>query len=159
MSFKKLLKTASTGQTKERKKANSAKNVKSASRNAEKLSAFKLLRSEHKLLVGTNYSNKLSYDELVNAESELGRTLFGQIPAGRQREFFEYRKNIWIWHESWTDKNGKTQETTIRYEVRPDGVYKKPSGGNYEKLKGKELENFVTAAKKYFELVKEKLYS
>ena len=34
------------------------------------------------------YSNRLSYQELLNAESALGRTLFGPIPDGHQREFF-----------------------------------------------------------------------
>ena len=33
----------------------------------------------------TSYSNRLSYEDLVNAESELGRTLFGPIPVGHRR--------------------------------------------------------------------------
>ena len=105
-----------------------------------------------------NYSNKLSLDDLINAESELGRTLFGPIPTGHQREFFESRKNIWIWHESWVDQFGKLQEMTIRYEVRPTGVFKKPVGGSYKKIEGKELDNFCQAARSYLNLVKTKLY-
>ena len=104
------------------------------------------------------YSNKLSYEDLVNAESEIGRTLFGPIPAGHQREFFESKKNVWIWYEGWPDAEGILQGTTICYEVRPAGVYKKIAGGKYEKLEGKELDNFVNAARRYFELVRAKLY-
>ena len=75
------------------------------------------------------YTNKLSLNDLINAESELGRTLFGPIPAGHQREFFASKKNVWIWHENWTNQFGQLQEMTIRYEVRPTGVYKRSNGG------------------------------
>ncbi|MBR3332075.1 hypothetical protein IKG28_00345 [Candidatus Saccharibacteria bacterium] len=106
-----------------------------------------------------HYSNKLTYDELVNAESVYGRTIFGPIPAGHQREFFEHRKNIWIWHESWTDVSGQIINQTIRYEVRPTGVFKKAAGDTYRKIEGKELDNFVNAAKTYLKLVKINLYN
>ena len=101
---------------------------------------------------------KLSYDDLINAESELGRTLFGPIPEGHQREFFEHRKNVWIWHESWLDAAGLMKGTTIRYEVRPDGVFKKVPNSKYIRLEGAELNNFRLAVKSYFELIKTKLY-
>lgn len=102
--------------------------------------------------------NGFSYEDLVNAESALGRTLFGPIPEGHQREFFESRPNVWIWHESFVNQLGRIEEMTIRYEVRPTGVYKKPLGGSYEKIEGMELDNFRRAAKGYLELVKTKLY-
>lgn len=108
--------------------------------------------------INGRYSNKLSYNDLLNAESAIGRTLFGPIPEGHQREFFESKKNVWIWYEGWTDAAGIMQEMTIYYEVRPAGVYKKQKDGKYEKLEGDELNNFVNAAKKYFELVKTQLY-
>ena len=104
------------------------------------------------------YSNKLTYDDLVNAESELGRTIFGPIPDGHHREFFKHKGNVWIWYEDFPDKFGKTNNMTIRYEVRPAGVYKKVGDGAYAKIEGEELENFRQAAKKYLELVKTKLY-
>ena len=104
------------------------------------------------------YTNKLSYDDLINAESALGRTLFGPIPAGHQREFFKHKDNVWIWYESWLDEAGKEQTITIRYEVRPAGVYKKVAGSSYKKLEGAELNNFRMAAKNYLNLVKTKLY-
>lgn len=104
------------------------------------------------------YSNKLSYEELINAESMLGRTIFGPIPDGHQREFFEYRKNVWIWHESYVDPNGIMQDMTVRYEVRPEGVFKRPGNGNYSKIEGVELENFRKATHTYLDLIKTKLY-
>lgn len=113
-----------------------------------------------KLLVNksANYAKRLSYDDLINAESELGKTLFGPIPLGHQREFFAYKKNVWIWYESYIDAAGVMQEMTVRYEVRPAGVFKKVVGGNYEKIDGEELKNFRIAARNYLELVKNKLY-
>lgn len=105
-----------------------------------------------------SYSNRLQLEDLINAESELGRTLFGPIPAGHQREFFEHKKNVWIWHESWVNELGQEQGVTIRYEVRPDGVFKKPSGEKYQKIEGAELDNFRQAARGYLNLVKTKLY-
>ena len=104
------------------------------------------------------YSNRLTYEELMNAESELGRTLFGPVPEGCRREFFESKPNVWIWHESFVNQLGRMEEMTIRYEVRPTGVYKKPVGGAYERLEGVELENFRRAARGYLNLVKTKLY-
>ena len=96
-------------------------------------------------------------DDLINAESELGRTIFGPVPVGHQREFFQYTKNVWMWHENWTE-HGKKYEITIRYEVRKDGVYKKIQGHGYQKIHGSELENFRKALHAYLKLVKEKLY-
>ncbi len=111
-----------------------------------------------KYLRTPSYSNKLSYDDLINAESALGRTLFGPIPTGHQREFFASRKNVWIWYESWKDELGALQTMTVRYEVRPTGVYKRAGKGKYEKIEGEELDNFRLAARSYLDLVKSKLY-
>ena len=99
----------------------------------------------------------ITNDDLINAESELGRTLFGPIPAGHQREFFCSEKNIWIWHESW-EELGEKKEITVRYEVRKDGVYKKTKNMSYKKIEGSELENFRKALHAYLKIVKEKLY-
>jgi len=103
-------------------------------------------------------STRLTRDDLINAESELGRTLFGPIPMGHQREFFTAKRNVWIWHESWTDAYGAPGEMTVRYEVRPTGVYKRAGKSSYKKIEGEELNNFRRAAKSYLELVKSKLY-
>lgn len=87
--------------------------------------------------------------DLINAESELGRTIFGPVPEGHTREFFHHQKNVWIWHE-----NG----TTIRYEVRPHGVFKRVLGGKYQQITGQELANFRKATQTYLKLVKQHLY-
>ena len=100
-----------------------------------------------------------AYARLIDAESALGRTLFGPIPYGHQREFFEHRKNVWVWHDSWLDEKGGTQGITIRYEVRPAGVFKKYAGGNYTKISGEELDNFRRATRMYLELIKANIYN
>ena len=104
------------------------------------------------------YSNKLTYEDLINAESALGRTLFGPIPVGHRREFFKHKENTWIWYESWINAAGVEENMTIRYEVRPAGVYKKTPCKGYVKIEGEELNNFRDAAQRYLKLVKTKLY-
>lgn len=104
------------------------------------------------------YSNRLTLPELINAESALGRTLFGEIPEGHQREFFAAKRNVWIWHENWTDQLGNVQEMTIRYEVHPNGVFKRCGEGDYQKIEGDELNNFRLAAKQYLKIIKSRLY-
>ena len=122
-------------------------------------SPFKLSLGDELLYGRRRYAGRLTYDDLLNAESELGRTIFGPIPPGHQREFFKNKENVWIWYEKWIDSNGTPQDITIRYEIRPNGVYKKLVNKDYEKIEGAELNNFVNAARSYYNLVKTKLYN
>ena len=101
---------------------------------------------------------ELTHADLINAESRLGSTIFGPIPAGHRREFFHDQENIWIWFESWHDETGRPHQLTVRYEVRTSGVYKKISAGAYFKLAGDELENFRRATHAYLGLIKKYLY-
>lgn len=87
--------------------------------------------------------------QLIDAESQYGRQLFGEIQPGHTREFFCLEKNVWIWYE-----DGRM----IRYEVRRDGVYKKVDSGSYMKIGGVELQNFITAVKTYLQVVKTNVY-
>lgn len=106
----------------------------------------------------TEQSMGVPFANLIDEESKLGRTLFGPIPEGHQREFFEHKKNVWIWYDGWQDENGGIQGITIRYEVKPEGVFKKTPGNPYVKLEGEELDNFRRAAHMYLDLIKTKLY-
>ncbi|MDO4730000.1 MAG: hypothetical protein Q4A96_02270 [Candidatus Saccharibacteria bacterium] len=107
-----------------------------------------------------NLQNELSFNRqkmrkveaernLINAESALGRTLFGTVEEGKQREFFCLQKNVWVWYE-----DGQV----IRYEVRQSGVFKKVDNGSYSKISGEELEHFRDATKAYLQLIKLNLY-
>lgn len=110
-------------------------------------------------LVARQFRRRPSRDDLINAESRLGSTIFGQIPAGHRREFFHDKNNVWIWHEDWLDHEDNLHQMTVRYEVRPSGVYKKISAGKYIQLMGAELENFCQATHVYLYLIKQKLYA
>lgn len=102
---------------------------------------------------------KLTDRQLIKLESEIGRTLFGEIPAGRTREFFCLDNDTWIWHEEWKDDSGQQKSQTVRYEVHPNGILKVEDGGkNYNFLKGQELMNLALATRMYHERVMRELY-
>jgi len=89
--------------------------------------------------------------QLINAESALGRTVFGPITPGHAREFFFLKKNVWIWYED---------GITMRYEVRKNGVFKRVNEQeNYTKISGEELENFKKATRAYLKLIKQGVYN
>lgn len=87
--------------------------------------------------------------DLINAESALGRSIFGRPATGQQREFFLLTNNVWIWYED---------GITVRYEVRKDGVFKKVNQGGYQPVSGAELENFSRAVRLYAKLTRHKIY-
>lgn len=98
----------------------------------------------------TPSSYNLAQRRLINAESALGRSIFGPLRAGQQREFFCLKPNVWLWY---------SDGTTIRYEVRKEGVFKKVDHGHYHEISGLELKNFQNAARAYLQLVKTRLYN
>ena len=102
---------------------------------------------------------KFTERELIQLESEIGATIFGEKPAHvTRREFFNLDKDTWIWYEEIVDENGKKQELTTRYEVQPKGILKVQPNYRYSYLEGDELQNFVLAVKEYYERVSRDLY-
>ncbi len=99
-------------------------------------------------------------EEMINAEAELAATIFGAVPEGHKRQFFLYKKNLWIRHEECTESSDR-KKMTVRYEVKENGVFKKFEGteDGYIKLGGAELENFRKATKTYLLMVKNRIYS
>lgn len=125
-----------------------------------------LMKHAMSLLVGTDPRSAVSRPlkpmtdrDLIKLESEIGRTLFGVVPAGHSREFFCLDKDTWVWYEQWRDEAGKSRSHTTRYEVHPNGILKVQDGGaNYSFLEGEELENLALATKAYSERVMRELY-
>lgn len=102
---------------------------------------------------------KLTDRQLIKLESEIGKTLFGEIPKGHTRDFFCLDNDTWVWHEQWRDEDGRDKNQTIRYEVHPNGILKVEDGGkNYNFLKGQELMNLAVATRMYHERVMRELY-
>lgn len=98
------------------------------------------------------------YRDLIRQEAAIGGQLFGPIPAGGRREFFCLDRHTWIWHEEWTDQNGKHHAVTTRFDVRPHGVFKAQDGQPYTRLAGQEAEYFHQAAKLYNKRINAELY-
>jgi len=90
---------------------------------------------------------------LIHYEARLGGELFGPLAAGGRREFFCLDKHTWVWHEEWMDTNGKRQVMTTRYDVRPNGILKSQGGSSYQKISGKEADNFYKVTEMYLKRV------
>ncbi len=130
-----------------------------------------ILRRALTLLVGEDMSNTFSMPpksrplkalterQLIQLESEIGSKLFGPIPDGHRREFFNLDPTTWVWHEEWVDAaTGKKRAATTRYEVHDKGVLKVQEGARYNFLEGKELENLTLAVRLYHEQVMRGVY-
>lgn len=115
------------------------------------LSNFKISKKKRPL-------KALTERELIQLESEIGSQLFGPIPKGHRREFFNLDPQTWIWYEESLDANGKTQTATTRYELQDKGILKVQEGARYTFLDGQELKNFTLAVQLYYERVMRDVY-
>lgn len=102
----------------------------------------------------------LTERELINLESKIGREVFGPVPKGVRREFFNLDPKTWIWHEeSMNAKTKKKESHTVKYEIKQDHILKVLEGPEYSKVEGKEFENFVLATRVYFERAMREIYN
>jgi hypothetical protein len=130
------------------------------------------LKKTFELLVGTDDAvvpkfslpkkkvapGKPTIRQLIQMESEIGGTLFGEVPKGHRREFFNLDTDTWIWYEEWVDHLGKRRTTTTRYEIHDNGVLKAQEGAKYNFIEGEELDNFVLSTRLYYERVAREIY-
>lgn len=101
----------------------------------------------------------LTERELIQLESQIGQTIFGELPGHvLRRDFFNLDENTWVWHEEVEQADGTIAESTTRYEVQPRGILMVQPGPKYTYLEGQELHNFVLAVKAYYERVTRQIY-
>ena len=122
-----------------------------------------LLQKTLELLTGIPAKTKrpfrsLTERQLIELESQIGRELFGPIPAGHTRDFFCLDEKTWVWHETWKDENNKAQMLTTRYEVQPQGILKAQNGRSYKYIEGEELRNLAVAVRLYYEQTMRQVY-
>ena len=96
--------------------------------------------------------------QLIQRESEIGGQLFGPVPDGHHRQFFNLDPTTWIWYEEWADEKGETQSRTTRYEVHQNGVLKIQDDAPYYFIEGQELVNLTAAIRTYYERVSREVY-
>lgn len=101
---------------------------------------------------------KLTERELIQLESEIGRTVFGPVPVGQRREFFNLDASTWIWHEEFTLDDGTLKSMTTRYEIKDNGILKAQDGKEYSYIEGEELRNLTLAVHSYYEKVMRGVY-
>ncbi len=96
--------------------------------------------------------------QLIQRESDLGGKLFGQVPEGYHRQFFNLDLTTWVWYEEWVGDDGKPQSSTTRYEIHENGILKVQDKTPYYYIEGKELNNLVSAIHLYYEKVARDIY-
>ena len=100
----------------------------------------------------------LTERELIQLESDIGRELFGPIPKGHRREFFNLDPTTWIWYEEYPDEKGIMKSSTTRYEIQDSAVLKAQEGAKYSYIEGQELTNLHMAVQMYYERVMRDIY-
>lgn len=120
-------------------------------------------RSALKFLTGSEdplraFRSKPTRRQLIQRESEIGGQLFGAVPEGHYRQFFNLDQTTWIWYEEWLDEKGEKQSITTRYEVHPSGVLKVQDNAPYYFIEGQELVNLTMAIRTYYERVSREVY-
>ena len=103
-------------------------------------------------------SKKVTERELIQLESNIGKELFGAVPAGHRREFFCLDEKTCVWYEEYKNEQGKMVSHTTRYEIQEDKVLKAQDGAKYSYLEGAELKNLLTAINMYYERVMQSVY-
>lgn len=116
-----------------------------------------------KFITGTDdplkaFRSRPTRRQLIQRESEIGGQLFGSVPEGHHRQFFNLDSTTWIWYEEWTDEKGVPQSLTTRYEVHPNGVLKVQDNAPYYFIEGQELVNLTMAIRTYYERVSREVY-
>lgn len=102
---------------------------------------------------------QLTERQLIQMESEIGAQLFGPIPEGHTRQFFNLDRTTWVWYEQWKDPlTGKPRELITKYEIHPSGILKVQEGARYTFITGQELDNFVLAVQLYYERIMREIY-
>ncbi|MFA9201642.1 MAG: hypothetical protein ACEQR8_10775 [Cypionkella sp.] len=97
--------------------------------------------------------------KLMRHEAKIGGELFGPVAGNRKREFFCLDKHSWVWHEQWTDEQGKKHVVNTRYEVRPDAILKSQNGGQYQKVSAAEIHRLAQAADVYYDRIQKEVYN
>lgn len=93
---------------------------------------------------------------LLHEEARMGGQLFGPVPTGKVREFYQLTPTCWIWNEGGTSPEKPV--VTTRYEIEHDRVIKIQDNRHQRVLYGEELEHFYRAVKTYSNRAQE-LYS
>ncbi|MDB5177068.1 MAG: hypothetical protein JWN75_736 [Candidatus Saccharibacteria bacterium] len=124
------------------------------------------LKKSLQLLVGIDDSrplqvtstSKTTRQDLISKEGKIGGQLFGPIPEGCNRLFYNLDHDTWVWYEEWADDAGIPVGVTTRYEIHPNGVLKNQEGAPAYYIEGRELNSFLSATGLYYERVTREMY-
>lgn len=95
---------------------------------------------------------------LIKREAQVGATVFGPVPAGHYREFFNLDRTTWVWYEQWTDDTNREQRLYTKYEFQSRGVLKTVNNVAKGYVEGPELDRLIDAIKIYRLKVSKQVY-
>lgn len=96
--------------------------------------------------------------DLLRREAEIGGSLFGPVPKGNKRQFFQLQKHTWVWVEQYT-VDGQQRTKTTKYLMKPTELLKSVDGSHYERTSIQEARHFEKAVHLYVERVNSEMYS
>lgn len=95
---------------------------------------------------------------LIKKEAQIGASLFGAVPAGHYREFFNLDRTTWVWFEQWNGENGQTHRLYTKYEFQPRGVLKTVNNIPKGYVEGQELDRLLNVIEAYRIKVAKEVY-
>jgi hypothetical protein len=99
-----------------------------------------------------------NYDSLIRKEAVIGGQLFGKLPAGHRREFYNLDKQNWVWYEERINSKGIKQVRNTTYTISFDGIIKSHDGLSCSRISYSEARNLLEAIKLYYKKVSKELY-
>ncbi len=100
-----------------------------------------------------------AYRNLIRNEAKIGGGLFGPVSHNGRREFFCLDESTWVWHEEWTDAEGRKHSVTTRYDVRPNGILKAQDQQPYQYIGLDEARRLFQAVSMYNKQIDAELYA
>ncbi len=101
--------------------------------------------------LATMFSQRPTLRQLIQEESRLGGTLFGQVAQNHHRQFYCLNYTTWIWYEEQLNAKGEVESsTTTRYEIHQNGILKVQDNAPYYFIEGDELINLTKGIQAYY---------
>lgn len=103
---------------------------------------------------------RLTLRDLIEMESTVGGKLFGAHGPKETVKFYNLDLHNWYFYQEIVDRFGRSQSTTMHYEVRSNVIVRATLGSDrlFEPLAGEEYGNFIKATELYYKYIMKQVY-